>query len=236
MEDYLEEKPIEPERLIRDIRRATLDISMTRAVRLSLQEQGRAAAARRGDRLPAQPARRASGRGPPGQPGPDGEGTPTTREASDDQPFAALAFKVMADPYVGKLTYFRVYSGKLSAGGRVLNSITGRTTGRADPDDARKQPRGAAGGLCRGHRRGRRPQADFDRRHPLRPRRSGGARVHAVPGAGRTPLHRAQDEGRPGEAERRARAPRRRGPDFPGAHRRRDRPDRDLRHGQLTSR
>ncbi len=51
----------------------------------------------------------------------------TTREASDDAPFAALAFKVMADPYVGKLTYFRVYSGKLSAGGRVLNSITGRT-------------------------------------------------------------------------------------------------------------
>ena len=49
------------------------------------------------------------------------------REASDDEPFAALAFKVMADPYVGKLTYFRVYSGKLQAGGRVLNSVTGRT-------------------------------------------------------------------------------------------------------------
>src|SRR5204862_199977 len=57
----------------------------------------------------------------------DGEGTPTTRDASDEAPFAALAFKVMADPYVGKLTYFRVYSGKLSAGSRVLNSVTGRT-------------------------------------------------------------------------------------------------------------
>jgi elongation factor G len=54
-------------------------------------------------------------------------GTPATREASDTEPFAALAFKIMADPYVGKLTYFRVYSGKLSAGSRVLNVSTGRT-------------------------------------------------------------------------------------------------------------
>ena len=44
------------------------------------------------------------------------------REASDDEPFAALAFKIMSDPYVGKLTYFRVYSGKLSAGAAVLNA------------------------------------------------------------------------------------------------------------------
>ncbi|MBS1881149.1 MAG: elongation factor G [Actinobacteria bacterium] len=49
------------------------------------------------------------------------------RPADDDGPFAALAFKVMTDPYVGKLTYFRVYSGKLEKGGRVLNVKTGRT-------------------------------------------------------------------------------------------------------------
>jgi elongation factor G len=49
------------------------------------------------------------------------------RHASDDNPFAALAFKIMADPYVGKLTYFRVYSGRLEAGSRVLNVNTGRT-------------------------------------------------------------------------------------------------------------
>jgi elongation factor G len=49
------------------------------------------------------------------------------RNASDSEPFAALAFKIMADPYVGKLTYFRVYSGKLEAGSRVLNVTTGRT-------------------------------------------------------------------------------------------------------------
>jgi elongation factor G len=59
--------------------------------------------------------------------GSDNGGTPARREASDDEPFAALAFKIMADPYVGKLTYFRVYSGKLAAGSRVLNVSTGRT-------------------------------------------------------------------------------------------------------------
>ena len=45
-----------------------------------------------------------------------------TRQASDDEPFAALSFKVASDPYVGQLTYFRIYSGKLSAGSYVLNS------------------------------------------------------------------------------------------------------------------
>jgi elongation factor G len=49
------------------------------------------------------------------------------RLPSVDQPFSALAFKVMSDPYVGKLTYFRVYSGKIKAGDRVLNTITGKT-------------------------------------------------------------------------------------------------------------
>src|SRR5437762_1058161 len=50
-----------------------------------------------------------------------------TRLPSPDEPFSALAFKVMSDPYVGKLTYFRVYSGRLNAGDRVLNTITGKT-------------------------------------------------------------------------------------------------------------
>jgi elongation factor G len=57
----------------------------------------------------------------------NGDEQPAERHASDDEPFAALAFKIMADPYVGKLTYFRVYSGRLEAGSRVLNVSTGRT-------------------------------------------------------------------------------------------------------------
>jgi elongation factor G len=53
-------------------------------------------------------------------------GEPTEREARLDAPFSALAFKVMSDPFVGKLTYFRVYSGKLNSGSYVLNPGNGR--------------------------------------------------------------------------------------------------------------
>jgi elongation factor G len=56
-----------------------------------------------------------------------GDDREAERHADDSEPFSALAFKIMADPYVGKLTYFRVYSGKLEAGSRVLNVSTGRT-------------------------------------------------------------------------------------------------------------
>ena len=50
----------------------------------------------------------------------------TERKASDDEPFSALAFKVMTDPYVGKLTFFRVYSGVAEAGTYVVNSTKGK--------------------------------------------------------------------------------------------------------------
>ena len=56
-----------------------------------------------------------------------GEDRPASRRADDSEAFSALAFKIMADPFVGKLTYFRVYSGKLEAGSRVLNVGTGKT-------------------------------------------------------------------------------------------------------------
>ena len=48
------------------------------------------------------------------------------RRATDDEPFSALAFKIMSDPHVGKLTYFRVYSGTVSKGGTVLNTTNGK--------------------------------------------------------------------------------------------------------------
>ncbi|RIE00283.1 elongation factor G [Cohnella faecalis] len=54
------------------------------------------------------------------------DGTETVRKSADDQPFAALAFKIMTDPYVGKLTFFRVYSGVLNSGSYVVNATKGK--------------------------------------------------------------------------------------------------------------
>lgn len=49
-----------------------------------------------------------------------------TRKSSDTEPFSALAFKIMTDPYVGRLTFIRVYSGKLESGSYVMNTVTGK--------------------------------------------------------------------------------------------------------------
>ena len=54
------------------------------------------------------------------------DGTKVERHSSEDEPFSALAFKVMTDPYVGRLTFLRVYSGKLSAGSYALNATNGK--------------------------------------------------------------------------------------------------------------
>ncbi|MEA2653975.1 MAG: elongation factor, partial [Chloroflexota bacterium] len=136
MSDYLEEKPIEEARLKEDIRKATLDISITPVLAgSSFKNKG------------VQPLLDAvidylpSPLDVPPMEGVDpkdaakvvegsaeeAELPKIVRHADDDEPFSALAFKVMSDPFVGKLTYFRVYSGKLSAGGRVLNATSGRT-------------------------------------------------------------------------------------------------------------
>jgi elongation factor G len=127
MEAYLAEEVIDVARLKAAIRKATLDITMTPVLcGSSFKNKGvQPLLDAVLDYLPSpldvppveglEPVR-----------GED-EGRPATRDASDDAPFSALAFKVMSDPFVGKLTYFRVYSGTLEAGGRVLNSVTGRT-------------------------------------------------------------------------------------------------------------
>ena len=58
--------------------------------------------------------------------GTDEDGNEVVRKSSDDEPFAALAFKIMTDPFVGKLAYFRVYSGTLNSGSYVLNATKGK--------------------------------------------------------------------------------------------------------------
>ena len=58
--------------------------------------------------------------------GVDLEGNETERHSSDEEPFAALAFKIMTDPFVGKLAFFRVYSGTMNSGSYVLNATKGK--------------------------------------------------------------------------------------------------------------
>ncbi len=57
---------------------------------------------------------------------PENEENIVTRKADDDEPFAALAFKIMSDPYVGKLIFFRVYSGTMESGSYVYNATNGK--------------------------------------------------------------------------------------------------------------
>jgi elongation factor G len=124
METYLlDEESVTPDMLRRALRKATLDISVTPVLLGSafknkgIQPLLDAVV----DYLPS----------PLDVPPVHGVDPRTEHELSrrpaTDEPFAALAFKVMTDPYVGKLTYFRVYSGRVKAGERVVNTTNGRT-------------------------------------------------------------------------------------------------------------
>ncbi len=132
MEAYLEGETIEIDRLKQDIRRACLDISITPVLcgsafkNKGVQPLLDAVIAYLPSPLDVRPV---EGIEPPSRAASaeNGEGTSATRPASDDEPFSALAFKVMSDPFVGKLTYFRAYSGRLQSGSRILNSASGRT-------------------------------------------------------------------------------------------------------------
>ncbi|MCD6167300.1 elongation factor G [candidate division KSB1 bacterium] len=122
MEKYLESEEISEAEVKAAIRKATLDVRVTpvlcgSAVRNKGIQRLLDAVV---DYLPA-PVDLASVKGT----------NPKTRKEevripSDDQPFSALVFKIVSDPYVGKLSYFRVYSGKVTVGSRVLNANTGR--------------------------------------------------------------------------------------------------------------
>ena len=159
---------------------------------------------------------------------------------SDDEPFTALAFKVMSDPYVGKLTYFRVYSGKLKAGDRVLNTTHGQDASgsaascRCTPNhreerrrDRRRRHRCAASAS----RRRRTGDTLCDRERADR------ARVDDVPGArssrSRSSRRRKADQDKLGTGLARLAEE---DPTFRVAHRRGDRPDDHLRHGRAPPR
>jgi elongation factor G len=127
VEMILEEAEIPVERLKAAIRKATLDLSLTPVLcGSSFKNKGvQPLLDAIVDYLPS-PLDVPAVEGIEPVKGTD-EGREATRAASDDAPFSALAFKIAADPYVGKLTYFRVYSGKLEAGSKVLNVSTGRS-------------------------------------------------------------------------------------------------------------
>jgi elongation factor G len=121
LETYLEGGEITPEHLRDVIRQATLDISITPVLCGSaFKNKG------------VQPLMDAivdylpSPLDVPPVKGVTPRGEEAVRQTADDAPFAALAFKVAVDPYVGKLTYFRVYSGTLKAGSYVYNSSRDR--------------------------------------------------------------------------------------------------------------
>jgi elongation factor G len=128
MEAFLGEEEIAPEKLVASLHRATLDTQVTPVLcGTSFKNKGvqpllDAIVELLPSPLEVPPV---TGVLPAGKGNP--EPVEAERDASDSAPFAALAFKVMSDPYVGKLTYFRVYSGKLEKGGRVLNVKTGKT-------------------------------------------------------------------------------------------------------------
>jgi elongation factor G len=117
MMDYLEGRQVAEERLKTVIRRATLDIELTPVLcGSSLKNKGvQMLLDAVVDYLPS----------PLDIPAVEGvnprNGGKIFRHAADDEPFSAIAFKIMSDPYVGKLTYFRVYSGTLRAGSYVYN-------------------------------------------------------------------------------------------------------------------
>ena len=91
------------------------------------------------------------------------------RPSDDNAPFSALAFKIMTDPYVGRLSFFRVYSGHITTGSTVLNSTKSQKErlGRISAD-ARQSSRGYRGGLLRRYRRRCGSEEHHHRRYPVR--------------------------------------------------------------------
>ena len=121
MEDYLEGNEVDKKRIKAAIRKATITNKMTpvlcgssyknKGVQLLLDAIV--------DYLP-------SPLDVPPIEGVDMEGNPVERHAADDEPLSALAFKIVSDPFVGKLAYIRIYSGDLKSGSYVFNSTKGK--------------------------------------------------------------------------------------------------------------
>ena len=121
MEKYLEGEAISPSELREAIRRATINLSINPVLCGSAYKNKGVQPL-----LNAIVAYMPSPLDIPAIEGVDDNEEPVERHASDEEPFSALAFKIVADPFVGKLAYFRVYSGTLESGSYVYNSTKGK--------------------------------------------------------------------------------------------------------------
>ncbi|MEB3011983.1 elongation factor G [Parvimonas sp. D2] len=121
MEKYLEGEAISPSELREAIRRATINLSINPVLCGSAYKNKGVQPL-----LNAIVAYMPSPLDIPAIEGVDDNEEPVQRHASDEEPFSALAFKIVADPFVGKLAYFRVYSGTLESGSYVYNSTKGK--------------------------------------------------------------------------------------------------------------
>lgn len=121
MEKYLEGEAISPSELREAIRRATINLSINPVLCGSAYKNKGVQPL-----LNAIVAYMPSPLDIPSIEGVDDNEQVVERHASDEEPFSALAFKIVADPFVGKLAYFRVYSGTLEAGSYVYNSTKGK--------------------------------------------------------------------------------------------------------------
>jgi elongation factor G len=167
--------------------------------------------------------------------GMDDDEKPVTRKADDSEKFSALAFKLMTDPFVGQLTFVRVYSGVLSKGDSVYNPIRGKkerigrivqmhANNRLEVDEIRAGDIAACVGL-----------KDVTTGETLcDPHRHRDARAHGVPGARDRAGRRAEDQGRPGKDGHRPEPPGAGRPVVPRPHRRGIGPDHHRRHGRAA--
>ncbi len=132
---------------------------------------------------------------------PEGAKGSTIRGADDDEPFAALVFKIMTDPFVGRLAFIRVYSG--APGNRELGVQRGvrqvRTRWPA-LENARQQARGDRRSFCGRHLCVSRSAERRYRRDPVRSQAPDRARGDALPGAGDCGRDRAANQGRSGQS------------------------------------
>ena len=159
------------------------------------------------------------------------------REVKDDAPFSALAFKIAADPFVGKLAFFRVYSGTLKAGSYVLNATKGKkerigrivqmhANHREEIEEVYAGDIAAAVGL----------KDTFTGDTLTDPEHPGDPGVDDLPGAGHRGQGRAQDQGRPGQAAVSRSSACGGGPDLPGQDQPRVGRDPHRGHGRAAPR